>query len=385
MTTANLIATVDLDAVAHNVGVLRERSGVGVIAVVKADGYGHGAVPVASAALAAGASAIGTAGIREARDLRAGGIDGHLMAWLHRPDADFTGAVADRIDIGISSPRQLDSVVAAARDLGTTATVTVKVDTGLARSGVAYEEWDAAASAVARAVAEGSIELSGVMCHLVFGDDPGNPFNDVQAARLDAAVADLTARGAAPRVVHMANSPAALTRPDLARDLVRPGIALYGYSPIPSMGDFGLIPAMTLETQIALIKRVPAGQGVSYGHTWHAPTDTVLGVIPAGYADGVPRGLSGDLSVHVNGRLFPNVGRICMDQFVVDLGSDGGGVSEGDRAVLFGPASAGSGERVPTATDWADRLGTIDYEIVSRIGSRPERRYVRGRGQTQEH
>jgi alanine racemase len=385
MTTANLIATVDLDAIAHNVGVLGERSGAGVIAVVKADGYGHGAVPVAKAALGAGAAAIGTASIREARELRAGGVDGHVMAWLHRPDSDFAGAVADRLDIGISSPRQLDAVVAAARATGTTAIVTVKVDTGLARSGVAAEEWDAAASAVAAAVAEGAVELSGVMCHLVFGDEPDNPFNDVQAERLDAAVADLTKRGARPRIVHMANSPAALARPDLARDLVRPGIAVYGYSPIPSMGDFGLVPAMTLETQVSLVKNAEQGQGVSYSHTWHAPTDTVLGVIPAGYADGVPRSLSGRLQVHIGDRLFPNVGRICMDQFVVDLGPDGGGVAEGDRAVLFGPATAAPGERVPTATDWADALGTIDYEIVSRIGSRPERRYVGGpSGQTQE-
>ncbi|WP_132993986.1 alanine racemase [Gordonia zhaorongruii] len=378
MTTANLVATVDLDAIAHNVGVLRARSGAGVIAVVKADGYGHGALPVARAALGAGAEAVGTASIREARELRAAGLDAHLMAWLHRPDADFAGAVADDIDIAVSSPRQLDAVLAAARTVGKRATVTVKVDTGLARSGVAREEWDETARTVAEAVAEGAIDLHGVMCHLAFGDVPDNPANDQQAERLDDAVADLTRLGAAPRVVHMANSPAALTRPDLARDLVRPGIALYGYSPIPSMGDFGLIPAMTLESQVVLIKKAAAGQGVSYNHTWTAGEDTVLGVIPAGYADGVPRQLSGRMQVHIGERLFPSVGRICMDQLVIDLGPDGGGVAEGDRAVLFGPASAARGDRVPTATDWADMLGTIDYEIVARIGSRPERRYVGG-------
>lgn len=378
MTTANLIATVDLDAVAHNVGVVRERSGAGVIAVVKADGYSHGALPVSRAALAAGAQALGTASIREARELRAGGIDAHITAWLHRPDADFAGAVADGIDIAVSSPRQLAAVVRAAQTAGTRAIVSVKVDTGLGRSGVAREEWEQSAADLARAVADGAVELHGVMCHLAFGDEPEHPHNDLQAQRLDGAVADLTRLGTPPAVVHMSNSPAALTRPDLSRDMVRPGIALYGYSPIPSLGDFGLIPAMTLESQVTTVKRVQAGQGVSYSHTWHAPVDTVLGVVPAGYADGVPRNLSGRMQVHIGDRLFPNVGRICMDQLVVDLGPDGGGVREGDRAVLFGPSSAAGGERVPTATDWADRLGTIDYEIVSRIGSRPERRYLGG-------
>ncbi|WOC11311.1 Alanine racemase [Gordonia sp. MP11Mi] len=383
MTTANLIATIDLGAIAHNVGVLRERSGAGVIAVVKADGYGHGALPVAHTALAAGAHALGTASIREARELRAGGIDAHITAWLHRPDADFAGAVADGIDIAVSSPRQLAAVVDAARATGTRAVVSVKVDTGLGRSGVAREEWEQAAADLARAVAEDAVELHGVMCHLAFGDEPDHPHNDLQAQRLDAAVADLTRLGAPPTVVHMSNSPAALTRPDLSRDLVRPGIAMYGYSPIPAMGDFGLIPAMTLESQVTTVKKADAGQGVSYNHTWHASADTVIGVVPAGYADGVPRNLSGRLQVHIGDRLYPNVGRICMDQLVVDLGPDGGGVREGDRAVLFGPASAAAGARVPTATDWADELGTINYEIVARIGSRPERRYVGGVGHQQ--
>ncbi|GAA4666719.1 alanine racemase [Gordonia humi] len=381
MTIANLIATVDLDAIAHNVGVLRARSGAEVIAVVKADGYGHGALPVARTVLAAGAQALGTASIREARELRAGGIDAHITAWLHRPDSDYAGAVADGIDVAVSSPRQLTAVIDAARAAGTTATVTVKVDTGLARSGIAREEWETAAAQLAAAVAEESVRLHGVMCHLAFGDEPDDPHNDLQAQRLDDAVADLARRGATPRVVHMSNSPAALTRPDLSRDAVRPGLALYGYSPVPSRGDFGLIPAMTLETQVALVKKADAGQGVSYNHTWHAPADTVLGVIPAGYADGVPRQLSGRLQVHIGDRLFPSVGRICMDQLVVDLGPDGGGVREGDRAVLFGPSSAADGDRVPTATDWADQIGTIDYEIISRIGSRPQRCYVGGPSQ----
>ncbi|ALG84168.1 alanine racemase [Gordonia phthalatica] len=373
---ANLYATVDLGAIAHNVGVLRDCSGADVIAVVKADGYAHGAAPVGRAALAAGAIALGVAQVREARLLRRAGIDGHLIAWLHTDHTDFAGAIADDIDIAVSSPRQLVRVVDAARTVGRTATVSVKIDTGLARSGVSPNEWDATADALAAAAAEGSIRLSTAMCHLAFGDEPDHPLNSLQSQRIDDCVADLKRRGVTPDLVHIANSPAALTRPDLAHDAVRPGLSIYGYSPVPDVGDFGLIPAMTLETSVSLIKKIPAGQGVSYNHTWIAPRDTVLGVVPAGYGDGVPRVLSGRLGVHVNGRLFPNVGRICMDQLVIDLGPDGGGVAEGDRAILFGPATAASGEAVPSAKDWADGCGTIDYEIISRVGSRAVRRYV---------
>ncbi|MGB3302890.1 MAG: alanine racemase [Gordonia sp. (in: high G+C Gram-positive bacteria)] len=379
---ANLYATVDLGAIAHNVGVLRDRSGTDVIAVVKADGYAHGALRVGRTALAAGAIALGVAQIEEARALRAGGINGHLIAWLHTPQADFAGGVADNIDIAVSSPRQLARVIDAARTLGRRATVSLKVDTGLARSGISIDEWDRTADLLASAVAEGAVELSTVMCHLAFGDVPDHPLNSVQSQRLDEAVADLRRRGLTPKLVHIANSPAALTRPDLAHDAVRPGLSIYGYSPIPELGDFGLIPAMTFESRISLIKAVSAGQGVSYSHTWEAPEDTMLAVVPAGYADGVPRLLSGSITVHVNGRLFPGVGRICMDQLVIDLGPDGGGVAEGDRAVLFGPAAAATSsitpavDPVPTATDWADATGTIDYEIISRIGSRAVRRYV---------
>ncbi|MFT3714586.1 MAG: alanine racemase [Gordonia sp. (in: high G+C Gram-positive bacteria)] len=376
MTTdhAALTATVDLDAITRNARVIAERSGVPLIAVVKADGYGHGALPAARAALAGGATEVGVAHISEARALRAAGLTEHLTAWLHTPDADFAGAIADDIDIAVSSPRQLAAVVAAAREAGTTATVTAKVDTGLGRSGIAYDEWDDTARAIAAAQAEGAIDLRAAMCHLAFGDEPDNPMNSQQAANLDRAVDDLRGLGVTPQVTHIANSPAALTRPDLARDLVRPGIALYGCSPIRGR-DFGLTPAMTLSAEIALVKKIPSGQGVSYSHQWIAPRDTTVAVVPSGYADGVPRLLSGRLEVVVNGRRFAGVGRICMDQFVIDLGPDGGGVAEGDRAYLFGATPDGS-TPIPVADDWADAIGTIDYEIVTGVRGRTVRRYV---------
>uniref|UniRef100_UPI003D93BA39 alanine racemase n=1 Tax=Gordonia sp. B7-2 TaxID=3420932 RepID=UPI003D93BA39 len=380
MTSSALAATVDLDAIAHNVTVLRETSGTDVLAVVKADAYGHGAVPVARAALAAGAAELGVAHIDEALALRAAGIDAHITSWLHTPGADFAGAIDAGIDIALSSRRQLDAVIAAARESGRAATVTAKVDTGLNRSGVASDEWDDFAVALAKADAEGAVALRAAMCHLARGDEPDHPLNSEQASRLDAAVADLRRLGAGPEVVHIANSPAALTRPDLARDLVRPGIALYGRTPVPERGEFGLIPAMTVSAEIALVKNVAAGQGVSYSHTWIAPRDTVVAVVPVGYADGVPRLLSGKLRVRIGERDFAGVGRVCMDQFVIDLGPDGGGVAEGDRAELFGTGAGGG----PTAREWADAIGTIDYEIVSRIGNRVNRVYVGGPKQAEQ-
>ncbi|GAA1481705.1 alanine racemase [Gordonia sinesedis] len=367
-----------MDAIAHNVGVLRQASGAELLAVVKADAYGHGAVPVARAALAAGAAELGVAHLAEALALRAAGIDAPVTAWLHTNDADFGAAIAADVDIALSSRRQLDAVIAAARTAGRTATVTVKVDTGLNRSGVAADEWADFAEAIAKAQAAESVHIRAIMCHLACGDEPDHPLNSLQGQRLDAAAADLARLGAAPEVSHIANSPAALTRPDLARDLVRPGIALYGRTPIPERGDFGLVPAMTLSAQVALVKNLPAGEGVSYGHTWIADRDTKIGIIPAGYADGVPRRMSGRMAVSIDGRRFDQVGRICMDQFVIDLGPDGGGVTEGDVVELFGTGASGA----PTAGDWAAETGTIDYEILSRIGDRAERRYVGGPADT---
>ncbi|TLH74935.1 alanine racemase [Mycolicibacterium cosmeticum] len=358
-------AVVDLGAIAHNVGVLRERSGAEVIAVVKADGYGHGAVEVSRAALAAGATELGVATVGEALALRAAGVTAPVIAWLHTPSTDFAAALAADVEVVVSTPAQLAAVVAAAHRLGRTATVGVKVDTGLARSGVSEREWPE----VCALLKDDAVQLRTVMCHLARGDEPGHPLNAAQAAGLDAAVADLHRAGLPPQRVHIANSAAALTDRSLCRDVVRTGIALYGRSPVPGLGDFGLTPAMTLTAEVALVKRIAAGQGVSYNHTWVAPRDTVVAVLACGYADGVPRALSNRLPVHIDGRRFAGVGRICMDQLVVDLGHDGGGVAEGDRAVLFGGAGASAG-------DWADATGTIDYEILTGIGGRTQRRYV---------
>ncbi len=365
-------AVVDLGAIAHNVEVVRQRSRTAVMAVVKADGYGHGATQVARAALDAGAAELGVATVAEALALRSAGITAPIIAWLLTPTTDFAGAVAAGVEVVVSSAQQLERVAAAAAGLGVTATVGVKADTGLGRSGATPTDWVELREAVARSAASGSVVLRTAMTHLARGDEPQHPLNDRQVACLDARVAELRRAGTPPQVVHASNSAAALTRPELSRDLVRAGIAIYGRTPVPDIGDFGLIPALTLTAEIALVKRIAAGQGVSYSHTWIAPRDTTVAVVACGYADGVPRVLSNVLTVAIGGRRFTNVGRICMDQFVIDLGPDGAGVTEGDRVVLFGTGAAGE----PTALDWARCAGTIDYEILSGIRGRTVRRYV---------
>jgi alanine racemase len=368
---ANPSIDIDLDAIAHNTRLLREHAGdAAVMAVVKADGYGHGAVHVARTALTAGADALGVATLDEALALRRAGIVAPVLAWLHPPGADFASALRAEVQMAIASARQLDELLESVAVTGVTATVTAKLDTGLNRNGVGAEDYSAFLTALARASASGAIRLHGMMTHLSHGDDPANPANDRQAERFVEMCAQARRAGLTYEVAHMANSAATMTRPDLRFDLVRPGIALYGQSPIPDRGDMGLIPAMTLSCPVALVKSVSAGEGVSYGHTWVADRDTAVALLPIGYADGVFRGMSGRMEVSINGRRHRNVGRICMDQLVIDIGTDHD-VAVGDRALLFGAGRDGE----PLAQDWADALGTINYEIVTSPRGRVSRVY----------
>ena len=377
-TTAAPQAVVDLDAIAHNVRLLRDRAGSAqVMAVVKADGYGHGATEVARTALSAGAAELGVATVDEALALRRDGISAPVLAWLHPPGVDFAPAVAADVQLAVSSARQLADVLDAAKRTGRRVTLTVKADTGLSRNGVAAADYPAMVTALKRAEADGAIRLRGLMSHLAHGDDPDHPFNSVQAQRLTDLRTFAAEQGVHFEIAHLSNSPAAMTRPDLAFDLVRPGIAVYGQTPIPQRGDMGLRPAMTVKAPVALVRKVRAGDGVSYGHTWIAERDTTLVLLPVGYADGIFRGLSNRIEVLINGRLHRNVGRICMDQLVVDVGADGT-VAEGDDAILFGPGTRGE----PTAQDWAELLGTINYEVVTSPRGRIVRTYTRATGET---
>jgi alanine racemase len=365
--TARAEAVVDLDAVAHNVGVLRAAApGADLMAVVKADGYGHGAVPVARAALAAGASWLGVCTLEEALDLRAAGIDAPLLSWLHLPGEDFAPAVAAGVDLSVSSREHLAAIVAGAAWAGRPPRLHLKIDTGLSRNGVTAAEWSGVLDDAVRARAEGAAEVVAVWSHLAHADAPHHPVLDRQSERLTAAWRAARERGLDP-VRHLANSAATLTRPDLHFDLVRPGIAVYGLDPLGRPVAQGpLRPAMTLRARVAVVKRVPAGEGVSYGHEWSTPRETTLALLPVGYADGVPRRLNGRgrMRVLLGGALRPVVGRVCMDQVVVDCGD--AAVRPGDPAVLFGPGDGGE----PTAQDWADELGTIHYEVATGVHGR---------------
>jgi len=374
---ANVIAeaVIDLDAIANNVRLLSDHAGsAGVMAVVKADGYGHGATRVSRTALIAGATELGVATIDEALALRGDGITAPILAWLHAPGTDFAPALRADVQIAVSSVRQLAELLDAVQRTGTPATLTVKVDTGLNRNGVSAAQYPAMLGALRRAQSDETVRLRGFMSHLVHADDPDHPTNNLQAQRFSDMLDQARSSGVRYEIAHLANSSSAMSRPDLAFDMIRPGIAVYGLSPIPRRGQMGLTPAMTLRCTVALVKSVHAGDGVSYGHTWVADRDTTLALMPIGYADGVYRALSGRFDVLINGRRRRSVGRICMDQFVVDLGPGETGVREGDTAILFGPGTDGE----PTAQDWADALDTIHYEVVTSPRGRVARVFREG-------
>lgn len=370
-------ATVDLDAIAGNVATLRRLAGSAeVMAVVKADGYGHGLVPSARAALAGGATWLGVAQLPEALALRAEGVDARLLSWLHAPGTDFAAAIAADVDLSVSATWAVDEVAAAARRLGRPARIHLKVDTGLGRNGAYGPDWPSLLAAARALEAEGAVRVVGVWSHFAWADAPDHPTVRLQQERFVDAVRDAERAGCDLEVRHLANSAATLTNPSAAFDLVRPGIAVYGLSPVPQLGDpasFGLAEAMTLTANLAVTKRVPAGQGVSYGHQYVTQRDTTLALVPVGYADGIPRNATNVGPVSVGGRRHTVSGRVCMDQFVVDVGPDAE-VRAGDEVVLFGRGAGGC----PTAEDWAQATGTISYEIVTRIGSRVPRVYVGG-------
>ena len=349
---------IDLDAIRDNVAALRARTTAEVMAVVKADGYGHGMLPSARAALAGGATWLGVATLDEALTLRRAGLTAPVLAWLQSPGLPLHEGVAADIDLNAAAVTQLDEVVTAARRAERPARVHLKLDTGLARGGATPEEWPALLEAAAKAQADGDIDVVGVWSHFAYADAPGHESVDRQLAAFADGLAVAERTGITPRYRHIANSAATLTRPDAHYDLVRPGIAIYGLSPIEGE-RFGLRPAMTARARVALTKRVPAGQGVSYGLTYHTARESTLALIPLGYGDGVPRHASNRGPVELGGRIRTVAGRVCMDQIVLDCGDDP--VAPGDVATLFGPDK-------PTADDWAAAVGTINYEIVTRFG-----------------
>lgn len=367
-------AEIDLDALRANVRTLRALApGAALMAVVKSDAYGHGAVRCARAAVEAGATWLGTATPEEALALRAAGLPGRIMCWLWTPGGPWREAVEADLDVSVSGLWALREVTEAARQAGLHARVQLKADTGLGRNGCQPDDWTELVDEALRAEADGVVSVTGLWSHFACADEPGHPSIEAQLTRFRAMVAYAEERGARPEVRHIANSPATLTLPEAHFDLVRAGIAVYGISPSPELGssaDLGLRPVMRLSASLALVKHVSAGHGVSYGHHYVTPGDTTLGLVPVGYADGIPRHASGTGPVLVGGKWRTVAGRVAMDQFVVDLGGDE--PAAGDEVVLFGTGDRGE----PTAEDWAQAAGTIGYEIVTRIGTRVPRVYV---------
>jgi len=396
---------VDLAAIRNNVAALKKAAHhAELMAVVKADAYGHGIIPVAKAALQAGATWLGTAQATEALALRAAGIgpdQAKILTWLHAPGVPYAELIAADIDVSAAAPWALEQIAAAARQLGKPARVHVKVDTGLGRNGVMPHDLPDFAELAAQLEAAGDISVVGVWSHLAYADEIGHPTVARQLEIFDYDIEILRAAGLNPTVRHIANSAATLLNPEMHFDLVRPGLAIYGYSPVPTVkkpSEFGLIPAMTLQADLATVKHVPAGTGVSYAHQYHTPQATQLGIVPLGYADGIPRHASGNNApenshlgapVQVGSgpteRVSTISGRVCMDQFVLDLGPDAT-EQPGDTVTLFGASDgvldpetgemlAGAGT-LPNAEDWARAASTISYEIFTRLGTRIPRVYL---------
>ena len=403
---------VDLKALRDNMRTLVARVGQNlqpgqnapeVMGVVKADGYGHGLIPSALASLAGGATWLGTAQPYEALRLRAAGIDSsrcHILTWLtSAPTTRFADLISEDIDISVGSIDSLDAVAFAARKLGKPARVHVKVDTGFGRNGFTPAGFSDALKRLQQYSSEGAIEVIGQWSHLAVADSPDVPefvdATDRQIQQFHEFTNRMKEAGLAPKIRHLANTAATLNRPEIRFELVRPGIGLYGYEPDPAMGTsqtYGLQPAMTLQAQLGTVKTVEEGHGISYGRTYLTPNNTSTAIVPLGYADGILRSASGfDMqgARHVNkpggpvrvetnnGARIVNVsGRVCMDQFIVDLKGDAAelGVREGDTVTLFGPGR-GLEFAEPTADDWAKAAGTISYEIMTGIGARVSRLY----------
>jgi alanine racemase len=357
-------AIVDLSAIKHNVALMKEKAATNLLAVVKADAYGHGLVPVAKAALDAGASMLGVALLEEAIALREAGITAPILAWLVQPGSDYKSAIDLDIDLAAGSIKALHEIQAASREKK--ARVHLELDTGMTRGGFLHEWSQLEAADVA------GLEIVGVFSHFARADEPAEAQNAEQVARFNQMVETLHSFGFTNVVRHLSNSAATLTNPAAAYEMVRTGIAMYGLTPDVAMGsskDFGLRPAMQLRAALYLVKDVPAGTPVGYGATESTTRDTKLGVVTMGYADGIPRVARG-AGVWISGKRAPIIGRVSMDQFVVDLGPDSTAKS-GDWVVVFGNGSHGE----YTADDWGAASGSINYEIVTRIGPRVPRIY----------
>ena len=371
---ATACAEIDLAAFRSNVSTLQRHASVPVMVIVKADGYGHGMLECAREARTAGAEWLGVATPTEALQLREAGDTGPLLAWLYGVDEDLAPLVAADVDLSAQSVDQIGRLVAAAAMTERRARVHLKIDTGLSRNGAPSYEWQQVCAIAADAEHSGAIEVVGIWSHLAAADEPGHPSVPLQIQAFQQAYEQARAAGLEPTLRHLSNSAGALVVPEARLDLVRVGIAAYGIDPAPGIAALAgvtLRPVMRLRAQLVNVKRISEGAGVSYGWTWTAQAPTTVGLVPLGYGDGIPRHAGNRALVGWSGTRVPIRGRICMDQFVVELGA--GRVAEpGDDVIVFGPGDHGE----PTAGEWAAWCDTIGYEIVTRIGTRVPRRYL---------
>ena len=367
--TALATRIVDLAAIARNIRRIREHTGTDVMAVVKADGFGHGWLEVAHTALDAGAKWLGVATVDEALDLRRAGVTAPVLCWLADPWTNLLDAVPQRVTVSCANRETLDAVAGAAGETGAVAEVHLELDTGMSRGGAPEAEWLALCVAAAEFQRAGSLVVTGLWSHLALAVDPDPSSTDAQRLAFEHGVEVARSAGLAPTTLHLANSAGALDHPDTWLDLVRCGASLYGIETVLGR-THGLESAMRVVSRVSQLRRVPAGTGVSYSHAYVAERDTTLVLVPVGYGDGIPRDLSHGGEVVIGGLRHPVVGAISMDQLIVDVGDHP--VVLGDEVVLLGSPEKGE----PDAQEWADVTGTISHEILTGLGGRMARRHI---------
>ncbi|MBO1266587.1 alanine racemase [Arthrobacter cavernae] len=368
---------VDLSAISDNIKALKKRTAAPhFMAVVKGNAYGHGLVDVARTAVAAGADWLGTAQLTEAIALRQAGITVPVLSWLYlasQTSATIREALEYDVDVSLGSVGQLEVLAGIARQLGRPAVVHLELDSGLSRGGARKEDWAELVARARQAELDGTLTVRGIWTHLAWADVPAHPGNAAAVAGFQDAVAEARAAGLDPELRHVSSSANILDRPEFHFDMVRAGLAIYGLAPADHLdpADFGLRPALSVTAPLVMVKKVPAGTGVSYEHQAITHEPRYLGLIPLGYADGIPKGISGRSLVQIAGRQVPVIGKVCMDQFMVDLGPDAAGIGVGDTAVLFGYPAAGAA----SADDWGAAIGSPGDEIINRIAPRLPRVY----------
>ncbi|GBL25970.1 alanine racemase [Candidatus Planktophila sp.] len=368
-------AEINLAAIAENLKFIKSKTSAQVLAVVKADAYGHGLIDVAKAAEKAGADWFGTALLEEGIALRNNGITKPIISWLTPIGEDFKTAINLDIDLSLSSIELLNEIILVGKSINKVPRVHIEIDTGMNRGGFG-DDWGLLLPEIVKAVKANEIKAIGIWSHFAMADEPNEVMNKTQLDVFTQKVKQLSDAGVSPEFIHIANSAAALSNRAAHKNIIRWGIGLYGLSPdVINMGDsnsLGLKPAMKLFAKLQLVKAVKAGQSVGYGGTAITKSDTKLGVVTLGYADGVPRNANNSAGIFVAGKRAPLIGRVSMDQFVVDLGADSL-AKTGDEVIVFGDGSKGE----YTIDEWAKACGTINYEIVTRIGVRVPRIYSR--------